>query len=784
MGEAVSWWLALQVLALFSLIPALSLFRSLPDRGYGLSKALGLLLPAYALWLLAWTGVLPNSRPTVFLVVLLAGAFSAYAAFRWSLFRPLAGFLRENWRTVVATEAVFALSFFGAALLRAYHPDIAGTEQPMDFAFLNSSLRSAYLPPNDPWFSGQPISYYYFGYLIQTLPIRITGIPSSIGYNLALVSIFAMTVTGAFSLGCNLVASRSFKAAVLVGLLAAMLVAVAGNLEGALEFLRAWGVGTPAFWQGIGINGTLTPSASPAPLPTDYFWWWRATRVINTLRITTGPDGGVLSVDDRTDYTITEFPSFSFILGDMHPHVMALPFVLMALGLALNFVRRGQALGLGWVRREPLAFVGAALVLGAIGFINTWDLPTYLGLALAGVLLGAARSGRVGWKVFGAMGALALTCVFLYFPFYLGPKPPLQGLGLVGAYGTSPVHFFVVWGAFLFAIFGFLAARLPAAARLAKERPHLALLCLACALTPVALWALGQALLQRIAGLPGVSGTAATGKELSVVPLVMIVSFLLLLVLSPRLRGAAEDSFALLLCLTGFALTAAAELFFLRDAFGNRMNTMFKFYYQAWVLFAVASAYGIYWILVKLRAAGGKRRLGLAWSVVLALVILSALSYPLAASYSRMDMFKQKPSLDGLAFLNGPDPAGYEAIKWLNSNVEGSPVLIEAPGNSYSDYGRVSSATGLPTVIQWPGHEAQWRGPVKDLGQREQDVNLIYSSVDRTVVRGLLDKYSVRYVYVGALEISKYGAGIRDKFAGMMDLAFQNAGVSIFRVRS
>ncbi|MDP2659858.1 MAG: DUF2298 domain-containing protein [Dehalococcoidia bacterium] len=784
MGETVSWWLALQVLALFSLVLALSLFRSLPDRGYGLGKALGLLLPAYALWLLAWTGVLPNSRSTVFLVVLLAGGVSAYGAFRWRLFRPLAGFLRENWRMVVATEAVFAISFFGAALLRAYHPDIAGTEQPMDFAFLNSSLRSVYLPPNDPWYSGQPISYYYFGYLIQTLPIRITGIPSSIGYNLALASIFAMTVTGAFSLGYNLVASRSFKAAVLVGLLAAMLVAVAGNLEGALEFLRAWGLGTPAFWQWIGINGALTPSASPAPLPTDFFWWWRATRVINTLRITTGPDGGVLSVDDHADYTITEFPSFSFILGDMHPHVMALPFVLMALGLALNFARRGQALGLDWVRKEPLAFGGAALVLGAIGFINSWDRPVYLGLALGGVLLGAARSGRIGWTVWGAMAALALACVFLYFPYYLGPKPPLQGLGLVGAYGTSPVHFFIVWGAFLFALCGFLAARLPAAARVAKERPQVALLCLAIALAPLALWALGQALLQRIAGLPGVSGPAATSKELSVAPLVLVVAFLLLLVLSPRLRGGAEESFVLLLCLAGFALTAGAELFFLRDAFGNRMNTIFKFYYQAWVLFAVASAYGIYWVSAKLRASRGRLWLGGVWGVGLALLVLSALSYPLAASYSRMDMLKQEPSLDGLAFLNAPDPAGYEAIKWLNSNVEGGPVVIEAPGNSYSDYGRVSSATGLPTVIQWPGHETQWRGPVKDLGQRELDVNLIYSSVDRTAVQGLLDKYGVRYIYVGRLEISKYGEGIRDKFAGMMDLAFQNTGVSIFRVRS
>ena len=397
MIDSLLYWLALQLLALVSLGPALRLFRALPDRGYGLAKVLGPLLAAYGLWVLAWTGFLPNDRWTIAVVLLLLAGASGALAYGREARGDLAAFFRANWRLVLTTEAVFAASFFAFVFFRAYHPDIAGTEQPMDFAFLNATLRSAYFPPNDPWLSGQPISYYYFGYLIQTLPIQITGISSSIGYNLALASTFALTVTAAFSLGFNLVARHSRRAAAMVGILAGVLLAVIGNFQGALELVRARGLGPAALWQWIEVNGALTPYVSASWEPSEHFWWWHATRVINTLRITAGPDGTVLAVDDRLDYTITEFPFFSFMLGDMHPHVMALPFVLLALGLALSLLRRDGPLDLDWLRREPFGFVGAAIILGAPGFINSWDLPTYLVVALAALLLQAVRRRRVGW---------------------------------------------------------------------------------------------------------------------------------------------------------------------------------------------------------------------------------------------------------------------------------------------------------------------------------------------------------------------------------------------------
>jgi YYY domain-containing protein len=278
-------------------------------------------------------------------------------------------------------------------------------------------------------------------------------------------------------------------------------------------------------------------------------------------------------------------------------------------------------------------------------------------------------------------------------------------------------------------------------------------------------------------------GAAAAYKELSVLPLVVVVGVVLFMLARELGLGATEESFVLLLILVGFTLTLGTELFFLKDSFGTRMNTVFKFYYQAWLLFAIASAYGLYWVAAKLKATRGWLWLkGLWWSGV-AVFLAAALAYPVAASFSRMDMFQRRPSLDGLAFVKGFDPTEYEAIEWLKGNIEGSPTIVEAPGGAYTDFGRVSSRTGIPTVIQWPGHEAQWRGPLKELGEREQDVNQIYSSPDTALVQRLLNKYGVTYVYAGRLERARYGESGLVRFASTMDTVFQNQGVSIYRVR-
>ena len=206
--SAILWWVVIQIVGWAALPLAHRLFRHLPDRGYVLAKPLGLLLVSYLFWLLCVLGVLRNTTGSIiFCLVVVAGA-SAYLYHRAGQADgyALRAFLRERWRLILVSELLFLAGFALWALYRAYNPDISATEKPMEFAFLNGILRSDRFPPLDPWLSGYAISYYYFGYVMMAVLTRLSGAAPSIAFNLGIALLFALTLTGAFSLVYNLVA--------------------------------------------------------------------------------------------------------------------------------------------------------------------------------------------------------------------------------------------------------------------------------------------------------------------------------------------------------------------------------------------------------------------------------------------------------------------------------------------------------------------------------------------------------------------------------------------------
>ena len=217
---------------------------------------------------------------------------------------------------------------------------------------------------------------------------------------------------------------------------------------------------------------------------------------------------------------------------------------------------------------------------------------------------------------------------------------------------------------------------------------------------------------------------------------------------------------------------------YLRDTFGTRMNTVFKFYYQAWVLLALASAYGVYYFIERAGRLG--RLLFLAGFAVL---FVLGMVYPLAAGFDKAGGFAPQPTLDGLAYVRQYSPDEYAAVQWLNTHVLDTSVILEATGGSFTDYARVSSRTGLPTLLGWGGHELQWRGNYDEPGRREPDINAIYSSTDVQHVLTLLEKYDITYVYVGSLERGKYSPAALAKFDRFMDVAFQQGNVTIYKRR-
>ena len=767
MVHVIIWWLLVQVLSILALPFTTILFKNLPDRGYAFGKALAILFVSYILWLAASTHILPNTRWAIILIIALCAIGSLIVFLRRR--HEIIDSVSENRGVIIATETIFLLSFVLYAVVRAYNPDILHTEKPMDFAFLNAILRSDYFPPHDPWLSGHSLNNYYFGHLMVATLTKLSGISSAITFNLSLALMFALAAIGAFSIVYNLVrlSQGAFKTALSFGLVAAVFLLILGNLEAVLELLYAHGLGGEGFWGWIGINGLDNPTGGHW-YPTEHWWWWRASRVIS-------PANG-------TD-TIAEFPFFSFLLGDLHAHLMSLPFALLSLAFSLNIFASMEPIGLTWLRKNLPLFVLTIISLGALSVIHTWDLPIYTFIFIAAALMQAylrrdtARQHR-WWLEWGIFSIITVVGIFLlYLPFHLTFQSPVLGILPWNGPTTRWLHYLIIWGLFLFIGISFILAHVRSGLKSVSWR-NLGLISLI-VLSPWILWAI----VELVTG----GGSSIWGKLGHLAPLFILLAVILLIVLWKVQRFEGDHRtvlFALLLLFTGLLLTVGCELFYMADTFFGRMNTLFRFYYASWVLLALASAFALYYLYRHWQVSSTAGRVvKWIWRGFLILLVTGSLIYPVAATWNRTNAFSASPALDGLAFLERSNPSEDEAITWLNSNIEGSPVILEAVGNDYSMFGRVSQFTGLPTVLGWEQHEWIWRGSDRDLKGRRDDVNLIYASSDTRQVQTLLEKYNVSLVYVGKLEREAYGSAVSDRFQNFMDVAFENQGVTIYSVR-
>ena len=483
MTHAILWLLTIEALGLLALPFAYALLPALKDRGFGFAKPLGMLMLAYPVWLLGSAQVPLGPRATAALVFVALAVAAAMLARR--LWPELVSFVRREWRLLVATEAVFLAVFALWTLMRAGMPGIGHTEQPMDFAILNASMIASTFPPMDPWLSGHGISYYYFGYLTMGLPGVLTGIPSGVVYNLALALLPAMAAMGAVSLVCAVAIRMGarLKTAFGVGLLGALMLGFLGNLEGVFEMLRAWGGGSDGFWQAVGIKGLDAPGGGASFFPSDHWWWWRSSRVIDTV---------VAGVS--LDPTIHEYPFFSWFLGDLHPHVMSIPFVLLFVAFSFNLPRRRHTPRARVVAAALAACHGDGPVAGRVGLHQR--------VGPAGVLRRrrwrgnaaglpcASREGQGGGAAWAAGVAIALLllAVVPYLPYYVGSiAGQVKGIAAVTTPGSAPLHFAIVWGVFAVAV---AAVALPVYSRtqglLAIHRP--VAVAVALGLAPFMLW--------------------------------------------------------------------------------------------------------------------------------------------------------------------------------------------------------------------------------------------------------------------------------------------------------
>ncbi|MCW5876620.1 MAG: hypothetical protein KIS85_07025 [Anaerolineales bacterium] len=798
---AFGWYLLLAGLGWLVLPIGYRFLGALADKGYAFLRPLGLLLWALIFWALGSYGLLPNNPGGILAAALLLGGLSWWAA---RGLRPgeLRDWLRGQRRTVLAMEALFLLAFVFMLWVRAARPEINHTEQPMELAFINAILRSPALPPHDPWLSGFSISYYYLGYVMVAMLAQLLGLHGSVAFNLGLVTVFASTALAAYGLAYNLL--MAYKPALQRSLLwlaglAPLLVLLLGNGGALLEVAHArhalWEPGADgalqsAFWTWLDVDELSNPPfGEPGWAPRNYgtgsWWWWRSSRIVN--------DRDLNGFDQEV---IDEFPAFSFTLGDLHPHVLSMPFVMLATALAFNLYlgggERREPLPLldFHIRAEDLAF--AAVLLGGLAFLNIWDFPIYA--ALYGLAYILRRGQQAGWQrdLFFELLALGLVLliagVVAYLPFYLGFTSQAGGI-LPNLVNPSR-------GAHLWIMFGWLW--LPLLAWLLwlwKRSGWKGLLPgLLYGLAAVAgLWALsllltwlyatflpGMELGQAITSQGNLSDVLAAGLQrrlaaaggwLSLAALLGLV--IGLLAARPRReKGApmgAAQGFVLLMVLMGTLLVTAPEFIYLRDHFGTRMNTVFKFYFQAWQLWAVAAAVGIVVLLHEL--CRGARA---AFAGLLALVLAAGLLFPL---YSFSDITRNPAgSLDGASYL----PADVRAaIDWLRAAPLG--VLAEAVGASYdSSTTRFSTFSGQPTLMGWPGHEGQWRGGNVDWTRLDQ-LRALYSTSDWRTAQAIIKQYEIKYIVISPAERNSYAVD-ESKFSQNLSLVFQSESVTIYQV--
>ncbi len=844
----IFWWLAVVLIGLAAWPVTFVIFRHLSDRGYILAKSLGLVVVAYLVWITASLCLLRNSLPTIVLALAFLALLSFYFFRRHR--EAMVAFWRDKRRLILFNEALFAAAFLLFVVIRMFNPDLwqpwLGGEKPMEFAFLNAILKSPYFPPYDPYYAGGYINYYYYGQFIVGLVIKLTGVMPSVAFNLAIPMLFALTVGNAFCVGFNLAkgtegtggtqgnssAPSGSSRPLISGLLAAVFVAVLGNLDGMVHLAdRLGGIGGSDFGSSIpGLEGLvrawpgLLKVIQGQSLPSlDYFG---RTRVIPG--------------------TISEFPYFSFLFADLHPHMIGIPFTILVLALGLNIVLSGRPptsnvkRKTSNVKRETsnvqslisniqypipntrprtsiLQLLTTSLCLGALAVTNTWDLPTYLGLIAVAFFL-RERLVRGKWKlawpaiVTIAVGGLSLL---LYRPFFAHYQTLDVGLGLAITRGrTDLLSFLTVWGFFLFIVITFLLVELM------RQRSRLGVLRfvrLALARWEVLprLAEIYKALVQRqtsnyrlaVYGLGGMllfmAALAALKFWVLAFVLPLVVGALLLLL---RDDASPEELFVSLLVFTGLLVTAGCEVVYLKDHLGGdqtwwRMNTIFKFYIQVWVMLGIAAAVAVphLWARVRRWQSAGQRRV---WVAGLAFLFFASLLYPLVYTPARVnDRFPgDRPpvgTLDGMAFMTvgsytWPEnnrielEYDYQALQWLIANVRGTPVVAEAAIPYYREGGlRVATYTGLPTFLGAHQNEQRYASQV---GERDGKARDFFNTPDVARALQLIGELHVSYIYVGQLEQTVYDPAGLAKFdemvqRGELEVVYENEKVQIYRVR-
>jgi YYY domain-containing protein len=791
MLQVIATLITVQLIGLSAFPIVMRAFPLLSDRGWAISKALGILLISTGMWLLSYVHLLPNTMASwwiVWFVLTFVGAWF----FRQDFPRFKKTFKRR-WRIIVSIESIFLVFFLMFLSLRAFDPASSGTEKPMDMMMLTAVTSTQYAPPQDLWLAGEPIAYYYFGYWIYGGVGTMSGVPPFISFNISLALAAGLAASIVAALVCTLVRrdGATNRASLLCGALSATLLLLVSNLSGLwtiLDITRLAPNKLLDWYHGFAYQRVTDIVVWR---PDDFWWWWNSSRITNSYDV-----GG-----NSLDFTIQEFPYFSFLLGDLHPHLMSIPFVLTGLTVITSLFMANRYLSFRTLKHNLAAVLLVALVLGSSGFINFWDIGLLLLFTICLTLIGwvGTRAYSIGslWRFGSPIGVIWIIGIVIFSPFYFGTAesqvqwPPIAPV----EYGSRLIHFVSIWSilliittpVFLLLTYKFLrvfTSKFRGVSTVSHGEENLIwwpawLIARMLVVIPWFLWAVTHIWVNERSDFLKIFLRLPVTGSLGLVTVIMVAVTL------TRSRRGADDGahYIMLLASVAIYLLFAAELFFVHDLFGNRMNTVFKFYYQAWILLSVAGGYGAYVWLKQAPELTGRLQVINRVSVLLVFVLIfSSIYFSVASSVTKTTSSSLGPSLDSMKFLEKRNQDEKETILRIWEMAETDDILVESVGESYSDHGRIAGYSGVPGLLGWKGHELQWHGDDALFIDREEDVETIYTTTEYSELNRLIDKYSLTMVVVGPRERSTYGDIDMSLFDTLGERVIESGSYTIFKI--
>ena len=755
------WLAAFRLLGLIFMPLTAAVFRPLRDKGWGISSFFGLMVWGYAVWLCASVG-LPYSRQTILWVLLFFVLLNAaIALIRKPRIRPGLRLIRKD---ILWAEGVFFICFLFFLIIRIMNPDLwhpyKGGERPMDFSYFNAILKSVNFPPYDPWFAGGSMNYYYYGIYLSGLMVKLLGVIPASAFNLNLALWYAFLGSAAFSIGKTLYlygnGGTDMRGGNRAGIFTVIGMQVLGNLGTVVqiknELIELGSAGNEAVSKfGAFLTGIGKLFSGEHLIMYHGDWYWIPSRAI-------------------PDTSITEFPFFTFLYGDPHAHLFALPMtVLVLIWLTALILWKSGNMDAALPERIAVVLRGA-LLIGTLSPTNTWDMPTYLGISAVvliylGIRYGSASNGQRSRAIRTAVVLLLFAAVSaaLFLP-YLTTNSRENRIGIWNETRTPVSSFLMHWGVFLFFITVWYLLEIYSWMKYTPWRECREML--------------GKNKILLLTGLAAAVVILITlaVDGVRIIPLTLPLMVLSLLLL---LRKDIPDLKRFVHFLVGTAMFAAAlvEMIHLEGDVG-RMNTVFKFYNQIWVMLSVCAAFALADTIRTVRTEALSGWPVRCWQTAGCLLVFGAFLYTVFAGIDKMTdrMSDRAPAgIDGMKYMETSGywqdgfymdlSEDYEAILWMQENIQGSPVIVEASPTEYKFGSRYTVYTGLPGVVGWNYHQRQQRGPMSgEVWNRVNGIHAFYNTDSAEDAVSFLSLYGVKYIIVGQMEKGMYDPAGIEKF--------------------